>query len=46
MQVVTNDPEVHGYAAQKPLTAVQSKQVHEVCISYGVPAGRNRFCYL
>lgn len=33
VQVVTNDPEVHEYAAQKLLTAVQSKQVHEVCIS-------------
>lgn len=33
VQVVTNEPDVHEYAAGKLLKAVQSKQVHEVCIS-------------
>lgn len=33
VQVVTNEPDVHEYAAEKLLKAVQSKQVHEVCIS-------------
>ena len=32
VQVVTNCPEVHEYAAHKLLEAVQGKKVHEVCV--------------
>ena len=32
VQVVTNTPDVHEYAARKLLTAVQGKHVHEVCL--------------
>ncbi len=32
VQVVTNAPDVHEYAARKLLEAVQEKKVHEVCI--------------